>query len=210
MKSFKSIICLILVLLNSPLLQAKDSVSLRYNNEEIKGRKSLDDVYARFGKIYKPYVASQSNLNEKTSKQLERIFTLTDMAVIEKVLLLEFIGKVDKGDVPRDAPHRNYYSEIIQEIESFETKDKRMIKLKKDLVTGIKFHVEVLEAWLLAARDNEVSRVKNKSGRWVHPGTSAGDKIFYSLYHSFVKENFKEEYPENLEALSRHFCVLVF
>ncbi len=208
--SFKHMVFILFMLLNSSLVQASDSDSYRYSKEKIKDRKSLDDAYARFGKIYKPYVADQSNLDMKISKQLVKIFTLTDMAVIEKVLLLEFIGKVDKGDVPRDTPHKNYYQEILEEINAIEATDKRIIKVQKDIVAGIKFHIQVLDSWLEAARKNEVHTVKNKSGRWVHPGTSAGDKIFYSLFHNYIKKNFSEEYPENLEALSRHLCVLVF
>ncbi len=50
----------------------------------------------------------------------------------------------------------------------------------------------------------------NEYGRWVHPGTSAGDKIFYELYTSYIRNVFKEENPESLEAISRHLCVLVF
>lgn len=210
MKILKNIALILITLLNMPLAQSKEAESFRFNNEKIKSRKSLDNAYARFGKIYKPYISAHSNLDIKISKQLMKIFTLTDMAVIEKVLLLEFIGKVDKGDLPRNSPHKNYYKEIISEINAIETNDKRIIKIKKDLVTGIEFHIEVLYSWLEAARENEVHKVKNKSGRWVHPGTSSGDKIFYSLYHNYISKEFSEEYPENLEALSRHFCVLVF
>jgi len=210
MKVFKHLLITLFVLLSVPLSQAKGSVSSRYNKEKVTGRKSLDDAYARFGKIYKPYVSSHSNLDIKISKQLVKIFTLTDMAVIEKVLLLEFIGKIAEGEIPRNTPHRNYYQEILNEINGFKATDKRIIKVQKDLVTGIKFHIQVLDAWLEAARKNQIHKVKNKSGRWVHPGTSAGDKIFYSLYHNYIKKNFSEEYPENLEALSRHLCVLVF
>lgn len=132
------------------------------------------------------------------------------MAVIEKVLLLEFIGKVDQDEVPRDASHRDYYNEIIVEMQKMEITDSRVKKIRNDLVKGINYHREVLDAWLEAARRNMVHKVKNSSGRWVHYGTSAGDKIFYDLYHSYIKSQFKEEYPENLQALYRHLCVLVF
>jgi hypothetical protein len=210
MKTFNKIIIISFVLFNIPLVKAKDAISFRYNKEKVTGRKSLVDAYARFGKVYRPYVSGHSNLDPKVSRQLVKIFTLTDMAVIEKVLLLEFIGKIANGDLSRSTPYTNYYQEIIEEIKAVETKDKRIIKIKKDLVKGIEFHKEVLDSWLNAARKNQVHKVKNKSGRWVHPGTSAGDKIFYSLYHKYIKKHFSQEYPENLEALNRHLCVLVF
>jgi len=210
MKVLKYIAFSLIVLISNPLLQAKESTSFRYNSEKVTGRKSLVDTYARFAKVYSPYVAAQSNLDEKTARQLEKIFNLTDKAVIEKVLLLEFIGKVSNGEIPRNTPYTNYYKEILSEIDGLESTDKRINKIKKDLIVGIKLHIEVLDAWLKAAREDQVNKVKNKSGRWVHPGTSAGDKIFYSLYHHYIKKNFSKEHPENLEALSRHFCVLVF
>lgn len=205
-----SLVCFISLTLQVSLLQAKGTDSFRYDKDQITERKNLTDAYARFGKVYKPYNADQSNLDIKLAKQLEKLFTLTDMAVIEKVLLLEFIGKIDKGDLPRDAPHKDYYEEIISEMKSFTPKDKRIIKIKEDLIKGINYHREVLDAWLKAARRDRVDKVKNASGRWVHYGTSAGDKIFYSLFYSFIQTNFKEEYPENIKALSRHLCVLVF
>jgi hypothetical protein len=192
------------------LANAKGYKSIRYDKNQITERKSLDDAYARFGKVYKPYNPSHSNLDSKVSAQLEKLFALSDMAVIEKVLLLEFIGKIHDEEIPRDAPHKDFYKEILAEMKLIEISDKRVIKVKKDLIKGIIHHIEVLESWLLAARRNQVHKVKNASGRWVHPGTSAGDKIFYTLYYKFIKSNFKDEYPENLEALSRHLCVLVF
>lgn len=191
--------------------EAKSASYKRYDKskDKIISRKSLDDAYQRFGKIYDPYDAQASNLEQKEAKQIERLFYLTDLAVIEKVLLLEFIGKVHEGEVERNAPHKDYYSEIISEIEKLEVSG-RMIKIKKDVLTAIAFHIEVLKDWLAAARKNEVHKVKNKSGRWVHSGTSAGDKIFYALYHQYIVSNFKDENKEGLDALSRHLCVLVF
>lgn len=192
------------------LVNAKGYKSFRYDKNEIIQRKSLDDAYARFGKVYKPYDSSHSNLEPEVAKQLEKLFSLSDMAVIEKVLLLEFIGKIHEEDIPRDAPHKDFYKEILAEMERIEITDVHVIKIKKDLIKGINHHIEVLESWLLAARRNQVYKVKNASGRWVHPGTSAGDKIFYDLYYKYIRTNLKKEYPENLEALSRHLCVLVF
>ncbi|MBT7610363.1 MAG: hypothetical protein HN576_11450 [Bacteriovoracaceae bacterium] len=200
---------LVLLLISAPI-QAKGKKTFRYDKNEITARKSLDEAYARFGKIYKPYDSGHSNLDLKTAKQLERLFTLTDMAVIEKVILLEVIGKIDQHELARDTIHIDYYDEILGEMEKLRIKDKRLIKVRKDLIKGINHHREVLDAWLMAARKDRVYKVKNASGHWVHPGTSAGDKIFYSLYHSYIITNFKAEYPENLKALSRHLCVLVF
>ncbi len=203
-------ILLSLFLLVIVTIQAKGRKTFRYDEDAITKRKSLDEAYARFGKTYKPYDASHSNLGHEVAKQLETLFNLTDMAVIEKVLLLEFIGKIHEGDLPRDTPYKNYYQEILDKIENLKTKDKRIEKIKYDLIKGIEHHRNVLKAWLDAARDDEVKRVQNKVGRWVHPGTGIGDKIFRSLYYDYIIQNFKDEYPENLQALSRHLCVLVF
>ncbi len=189
---------------------AKGFESFRYDKDVITERKNLVDAYARFNKPYKPYNGDQSNLKPEVAKQIEKLFSLTDMAVIEKVLLLEFIGKIDKGDLPRSAPYRDYYLEIIFEMKNMKLEDKRLIKMREDLIKGINYHREVLDAWLEAARRDRVDKVKNATGRWVHHGTAAGDKIFYSLFHTYIKKEFKEEYPENIEALSRHLCVLVF
>ncbi len=205
-----SLLALQIFLIQSTLLFAKGGEGFRYDKDKITERKNLKDAYARFKKVYKPYNADQSNLKPEVSKQLEKLFTLTDMAVIEKVLLLEFIGKIHEGDLPRDTHYKNYYREILFEMSSLKLKDERLIKIREDLIKGINYHREVLDAWLEAARRDRVDRVKNASGLWVHYGTSAGDKIFYNLFYKFIKTNFKEEYPENIEALSRHLCVLVF
>jgi len=189
---------------------AKGPDSFRYDKDVITKRKNLEDAYARFRKPYKPYNADQSNLKPKVAKNLQRLFTLADMAVIEKVLLLEFIGKIDKEELPRAEPYKDYYLEIIFEMKNMKLQDERLIKIRRDLIKGINYHREVLDAWLEAARRDRVDKVKNASGRWVHHGTAAGDKIFYALFHTYIKNNFKEEYPENIEALSRHLCVLVF
>lgn len=189
---------------------AKGLDSFRYDKNKIIERKNLTDAYARFGKTYKPFSSDQSNLEPKLASQLQKIFSLTDMAVIEKVLLLEFIGKIHQEEISRSTPYRDYYQEIISEMNSLDLKDKRLIKIRKDLLEGINYHREVLDTWLEAARRNRVDRVQNANSRWVHYGTSTGDKIFYQLYHNFIKKNFKEELPENLEAISRHLYVLVF
>jgi hypothetical protein len=197
------------LLLLNPLF-AKESKQYRYNQDNITNRKSLIDAYDRFGKIYKPYSASQSNLDSKLAQSLEKLFTLSDMAVIEKVLLLEFIGEVADGEVTREKVHIDYYSQILDQMKSLELTDKRLVKIRDDLVKGINFHREVLYAWLDAARKNQVNKVKNANGVWVHPGTSKGDQIFSSLYYQYIQKEFSSEYPENLAALARHICVLVF
>jgi hypothetical protein len=212
--SFKTLFYLlalqVIILFQTSELLAKGGEPFRYDKDKITKRKNLKDAYARFKKVYRPYNPDQSNLKAEVAKKLERLFTLTDMAVIEKVLLLEFIGKIHEGDLPRDTHYKNYYREILFEMSNLKLKDERLIKIREDLIKGINYHREVLDAWLEAARRDRVDSVKNASGRWVHYGTSAGDKIFYSLFYKYIKTNFKEEYPENLEALSRHLCVLVF
>lgn len=209
MKNFLNIMIIISFFLGSES-KGKGNDSFRYDKDKNTERKNLTDAYARFGKTYKPFVADQSNLDPKLAIQLQQIFTLTDMAVIEKVLLLEFIGKIHLGENPRDTPYKDYYQEIISEMKSIDLKDERMIKIRKELLEGIDYHREVLDSWLEAARRNRVDKVQNARGTWVHHGTSIGDRIFSKLYHNFIRENFKEEHPENLEAISRHFCVLVF
>lgn len=201
---------LLLALFTMTSTFAKGGRDYRYDQDKITQRKSLDDAYARFGKIYKPYNASQSNLNPEVAQALEQLFTLADMAVIEKVLLLEFIGEVADGDVARDKPYDDYYVQIIEAMKELKIGDKRLIKIREDLIAGINYHREVLDAWLDAARRNQVQRVKNEYGRWVHPGTAKGDALFYALYHQYIVTELSDEYPENLQALSRHLCVLVF
>ena len=205
--NFPKLLALLLLIFMSNQVFAKKA--LRYNESEVTFRKSLDEAYQRFGKIYDPFRAENSNLNRVEATQLQILLSMTDMAVIEKVVLLEFIGKIHEGELDRDTPHKDYYDEILSELEGFEVTD-RIKTIKEGVIKGIKFHREVLDAWLEAARKNNVKSVMDKNGRWVHPGTSAGDKIFYNLYTSYIKKVFKEENPESLEAISRHLCVLVF
>lgn len=182
----------------------------RFKENQILQRKTLTEAYARFGKTYKPYNSDHSSLDPQLAQDLETLFHLADLAVIEKVILLEVIGKIEDGQLPRDYEHKNYYQEVLTQMMNLSSDDKRIIKIRNDLIKGINFHIEVLKAWLEAAKNDEVHKVKNASGRWVHPGTSAGDKIFYSLFYSYINKEFSQEYPENIEALSRHLCVLVF
>lgn len=205
--------CLYLYFIFFPIFSAysltKGSVSFRFHKNKILERKSFDDAYARFRKTYDPYKANSSNLNRDEADQIEKLFHLADMAVIEKVLLLEFIGKIHDGEVSRNAYYKSYYQKIIDQMSILKV-SKRVNYIKINMIKGIEFHRKVLDSWLKAARDNQVHKVQNKLGRWVHPGTSLGDKIFYNLYHEYIQKNFKEENKENLEALKRHLCVLVF
>lgn len=195
------------------LVSPKDAYSKGekgFDPTKITKRKSLEDAYYRWKKIYRPYNASHSPLKPRVAKNLERLFSLSDLAVVEKVVLLEIIGKIDQEEMERDAPHKDYYEDIFSEIKKLDLKDKRLVKIREDLLKAIQHHRDVLYAWLEAARKDEVHKVKNKSGRWVHPGTGLGDKIINQLYHNYVKKEFSNEYSENIEAFSRHFCVLVF
>ena len=201
-----------LFLFISPIIVSESFAkeNYRFKENQILQRKTLTEAYSRFGKEYKPYNSDHSSLDTQVAQDMETLFHLADLAVIEKVILLEVIGKIHDGQLPRDHEHKNYYQEILTQMVNLQSEDKRIQKIRDDLVKGINFHIEALKAWLDAAKKDKVHTVKNSSGRWVHSGTSAGDKIFYSLFYSYINKEFSNEYPENIEALSRHLCVLVF